>query len=301
MNKTALLILAAGMGSRYGGLKQMDGIGPNGETIIDYSVYDAIQAGFTKVVFVIREHFAEDFKQKISNKFRDSIEVIHVYQTLDTGIEHLPCPADRAKPWGTGHAMLFAKDVIQEPFAVINADDYYGQDAFIQSASFLSGLTDGNLSAMIGYALSNTLSDHGHVNRGICQLDGDHFLQAVFECEKIFKNGELIQYGNEKSGFSELFPTSVVSMNFWLFHPDIFEMLEIQFEKWLKEGLLVPKSEFYIPIGIDALINEKLLQVLVLTSQDSWHGVTYIEDKPAVEKAMLGLHKEELYPAELNF
>jgi UTP-glucose-1-phosphate uridylyltransferase len=301
MNKTTLLILAAGMGSRYGGLKQMDAVGPNGESIIDYSVYDAIQAGFKKVVFVIRKAFEEEFKQKVSNKFRDAIEVVHVYQSLDTGFKSLPCPTERNKPWGTGHAILVTRSSIQEPFAVINADDYYGQDAFIQAQSFLSGLNDGGLAAMVGYPLINTLSEHGFVNRGVCELDENYFLNHVIECEKIRTTEHGILYGDKESGKISLQPDVIVSMNFWLFHSDIFEELEQAFFAFLEQKRLINKAEFYIPSFVDEQIRSELLQVLVLSSDDSWYGVTYKEDKANVVQAMKSFHESGRYPTPLTF
>lgn len=299
MTNPTLVILAAGMGSRYGGLKQIDAVGPNGQTIIDYSVYDAIQAGFGKVVFIIREDFAEDFKNKVSNKFLDAIEVVLVYQTLDTGFDHLPCPEGRTKPWGTGHAMLAAKDYINEPFAVINADDYYGQSGFSQAYNFLIGLDEGSLSAMMGYSLIKTLSENGHVNRGVCLLDENYFLEEVIEREKIIKTNQGIFFGGEENKDAALSPDTIVSMNFWLFHQDIFEEIGHAFERFLEEKRLVEKSEFYIPIFVDELIREEMLQVLVLTSEDSWYGVTYQKDKPSVVTAMQKLHNEGRYPAKL--
>jgi len=299
MQRTTLVVLAAGMGSRYGGLKQMDGIGPDGETIIDYSIFDAIQAGFSKVVFVIREDFADDFKSRVSDKFKEAIEVVHVYQSLDTDIPELPTPVTRKKPWGTGHAILAAKDVVQEPFAAINADDYYGKDAFIQAHQFLNGLTDPALAAMVGYTLENTLSAHGHVNRGVCQMDDYYFLEEVVEREKIANQNGEISFIESNGGTSKLSAKDIVSMNFWLFHQDIFEDLATHFKAFLIEKREIPKSEFYIPSFVDQQIKNEELQVLVLISEDSWHGVTYQDDKEKVTDAMRTLHEKQVYPPTL--
>lgn len=295
---TTLLVLAAGMGSRYGGLKQMDAVGPNGETIIDYSVYDAIKAGFSKVVFVIREDFAMEFKEKVSNKFTSSIVVDHVYQSLDTGIEHLPTPAERSKPWGTGHAILTAKNAVQEPFAAINADDFYGRDAFEQAHAFLSGLPSSDLSGMIGYTLEKTLSENGTVNRGICTIDEDYFLKDVVEHEKIKRTGEVITFDESDQ---TLPADAIVSMNFWLFHPDMFEALEEKFEVFLEDKLDVPKSEFYIPTFVDEEIKADMTQALVMISQDAWYGVTYQDDKASVQAAIAALHASGEYPSPLEY
>lgn len=295
---TTLLILAAGMGSRYGGLKQMDAIGPNGETIIDYSVFDAIQAGFTKVVFVIRKDFAEDFREKVSSKFSSAIEVHHVYQSLDTGIDHLPTPTERVKPWGTGHAILAAKGVINEPFAAINADDFYGRDAFEQAQSFLSGLPSSELGGMIGYTLEKTLSENGTVNRGVCAINDDYFLVDVVEHEKIKRSGSEITFDNSDQTLSG---DAIVSMNFWLFHHDMFDALEEKFKTFLEEKLTIPKSEFYIPTFVDEEIKAEMMQALVMISQDAWYGVTYQEDKESVQQAVASLHDAGDYPSPLAF
>ena len=300
MNPT-LVILAAGMGSRYGGLKQMDGVGPNSETIMDYSVYDAIKAGFGKVVFVIREDFAADFKDKVSNKFTQAIEVVHVFQSLDSGIEGLSCPAHRVKPWGTGHALLVARDFVTEPFAVINADDYYGQDAFQQAFSFLSGLNDSSLGSMVGYPLENTLSDNGYVNRGICQMDENYFLIDVVEREKITSEDGIIGYPDKDENHVELSRDSIASMNFWLFHPGIFEDLAEGFNLFLQSHRMTPKSEFYIPFFVDACIKSETLQIVVLSSDDPWQGVTYREDAEIVRQEMKKMHQVGKYPTVLRF
>ncbi len=300
MGSTTLLILAAGMGSRYGGLKQLDAIGPNGETIIDYSVYDAIRAGFSKVVFVIRKDFEDAFRLKVSNKFANAIEVVHVFQTLETGYDELPCPENRVKPWGTGHAILAAKNTIRNPFAVINADDYYGADAFEQAHSFLQGLNDPYLGAMVGYGLSKTLSKYGHVNRGICSVDENYFLINVMEREKIEYNGDEIVY-NSDGEVKILDANAIASMNFWLFHPGIFNELEQAYKQFLVAYRTIPKSEFYIPTFVDEQIKSELLQIIVLLSEDSWYGVTYKKDKEAVMQAIKSLHTSEKYPKKLKF
>lgn len=277
----------------------MDAVGPHEETIIDYSVFDAIRAGFTKVVFVIRESFSEDFKKIVSQKFEDRIEIHHVYQSLETGIPELPCPPGREKPWGTGHAILSAKGVVTEPFAVINADDFYGAGAFDQAYNFLTGLTDPKLGGMIGYKLENTLSKNGHVNRGICELDDEHFLVGVTEREQIRKTNDRIIYGNTPDLSNELSSDEVASMNFWLLHHDVYDEIEYRFREFLEKRRTEEKSEFYIPAVIDELISEELLQVLVMKSEDNWYGVTYREDKQSVQEAIAELHQNGRYPESL--
>lgn len=298
--KPTLLILAAGMGSRYGGLKQIDPIGPEGEAIIEYSIYDAIRAGFGKVVFVIRKTFEEAFKEKFSNKFEDKIEVKYAFQEVNTpipGVEDLP---ERTKPWGTAHAVLVAHDQIQEPFAVINADDYYGVSAFEQIAEFLTKEAAPDYAGMVGYILKNTITDNGSVNRGVCQLDDKRHLTDVVERHKIKRGDDgMVTYTESDGETGELTDDTIVSMNFWGFHPSIFKEINQQFIDFAKANKENPKAEFYIPLVADTMIKAGKMQLKVLTSQDQWYGVTYREDKDMVVDAFKNLTVTGVYPSPL--
>ncbi len=299
--KATLLVLAAGMGSRYGGLKQMDAFGPNGETIIDYSIYDAINAGFTKVVFVIRESFKEAFEEAFKAKFEGKIEVEFVCQELDKLPEGLSCPEGRSKPWGTGHAVYIAKDHIDGPFAVINADDYYGQDAYNVLIDFFKaneGIEKPNY-AVVAYYLKNTLSDHGTVNRGVCYSDGSGNLDKVVECTKIQKEADgVIRYPHDDHNH-DLAEDTLVSMNMWAFYPSYFEYCETALYEFIKARGHEEKSEFYIPALIDELIQNKVLEVKLLDTTSQWFGVTYQEDKPVVISKLNTLIEEGKYPKDL--
>ena len=299
--KATLLVLAAGMGSRYGGLKQMDAFGPSGETIIDYSIYDAINAGFTKVVFVIRESFKEAFKEAFTTKFRDKIEVAFVCQELDRLPAGISCPVDRQKPWGTGHAVYVAKDHIDGPFAVINADDYYGQNAYKVLIDFFKANEGSNNTdyAVVAYYLSNTLSEHGTVNRGVCYSDGNGNLDKVVEREKIQRGTEgIIIFPHDDHSY-ELAEDTLVSMNMWAFYPSYFEYCEDALYKFIKARGEEEKSEFYIPAFIDELIQNKVLNVNILDTTSKWFGVTYQEDRPIVIDKLNKLIKEGIYPIDL--
>jgi len=296
--KPTLLILAAGMGSRYGGLKQIDPLGPNGETIIEYSIYDAIQAGFGKVVFVIRESFSDDFKARFTGKFEDKIEVAYAFQDVNTPVEGVENIPHREKPWGTMHAVLVAHDVINEPFAVINADDFYGADGFHQIADFLKNKCSENTYTMVGYVLRNTLSEHGQVSRGVCVADADNNLAKVDERTKIHWEGEKVIYHDE-AGSHEVDPNSVVSMNFWGFHPNIFEVSRHMFIDFVKENKDNPKAEFFIPLVADTLINSGEAKFPILTSSDRWYGVTYQEDRQSVVDAFQKMVDDGKYPSPL--
>jgi dTDP-glucose pyrophosphorylase len=301
-NKPSLVVLAAGMGSRYGGLKQMDAFGPNGETIIDYSIYDAIKAGFGKVVFIIREHFKEEFQTFFANKFQDQIEVEYVTQELYKLPASFTVPEGREKPWGTAHAVLMAKDVVDGPFAVINADDYYGPEAYQVLADFFAAnvLLEEEEFAVVAYKLQNTLSDHGTVNRGVCYGTGDGYLTEVIERIKIGKNekGD-ISYPNEDGSSSQLGPETLVSMNLWGFMPSYFELSEKIFKDFLKSRGEEMKSEFFIPLAIDAMINKGSKKIRILHSDAHWFGVTYQEDKPIVITKLEKLIEEDVYPKKL--
>lgn len=300
--KPTLLVLAAGMGSRYGGLKQMDEFGPNGETIIDYSIYDAINAGFGKVVFIIRESFRSDFENFFSGKFEDKIEIVYVAQDLHNLPEGYSVPEGREKPWGTGHAVWVAKDVINEPFAVINADDYYGKESYQTLVDFFNGLPEGdqNTYALIGYFLKNTLSDHGTVNRGVCASDADGNLTTIEECTKIKRDDDnFVRYPFTRTYRKHIPEDALVSMNMFGFMPSYFDYCEQYFVEFLKKEINTPKSEFYIPTLLDSLIKSNQIQVKVLSSIASWFGVTYKDDKPIVIEKLNKLIDSGAYPRKL--
>ncbi len=296
--KPTLLILAAGMGSRYGGLKQMDALGPNGETIIDFSVYDAIQSGFEKVVFVIRESFAEAFKEAFEPKLKGKIQTEYVYQELDDLPEGFSLPEGREKPWGTGHAILMAKDVINEPFAIINADDFYGREAFGQVVDFVENSPSENEYAMLGYALNNTLSEFGTVSRGVCETDDQSNLVNIVERTKIGLEGEKVFF-YEEDGKTELSGREAVSMNFWAFKPSFFTHLENQFINFLKEKGSELKSEFYFNAVADKLIKSGKATTKVINTDSIWFGVTYQEDRPMVQEKIGQLIKDGIYPSPI--
>ena len=301
--KPTLLVLAAGMGSRYGGLKQMDPMGPNGETVLDYSVYDAIRAGFGRVVFIIREDFADAFKQGVGSRFADSIEVDYVFQTLSDLPEGFSVPEGREKPWGTAHAVRAARHAVKEHFAVINADDFYGQDAYKRAAAFFDSLPQGtsNETAMVGYPLENTLSDHGHVNRGICKIDEMGFLTNVEEYLNIERENDNFVRGNALDGKRHVVPSgSLVSMNFWAFGPAFFHQLEEAFVRFLIESGDQMKSECYIPTVVDHLIHGGHAQCPVLRTTSQWFGVTYPDDKPFVVESIAKLIAAGNYPEKLS-
>ena len=298
--KPTLLILAAGMGSRYGGLKQIDPVGTSGEAIIEYSIYDAIRAGFGKVVFVIRKSIEAPFKEKFAGKFQDKIQVEYVFQELDSPVAGITEFPPREKPWGTGHAVLVAKDVIQEPFAVINADDYYGTAAYQQMADFLTGPCAADHYSMVAYTLRNTLSDAGTVNRGICATDADGYLQDVVERTKIQREADGMVYFQDDDGSKQNVPdTALVSMNFWGFHPSYFDALEKEFRKFVQENQDKPRAELYIPTVVNAQLKAAEIKLSVLPNDEQWYGVTYQEDKPIVVEAFKELHAKEVYPAPL--
>ena len=302
--KPTLLVLAAGMGSRYGGLKQMDPMGPNGETVLDYSVYDAIRAGFGRVVFIIREDFAEAFRQGVGARFADRIQVDYAFQKLDDVPEGFSIPATRTKPWGTAHAVRAARDLINEPFAVINADDFYGADAYVKAAEFLKNPRLGNTKAhyaMVGYPLINTLSDHGDVNRGICTRDDNGLLSTVEEYVKIEREADGVVRGNSLDGSRrEVCENSPVSMNFWLFSRDFYDHLEVEFAHFIKESGQLEKSENYIPTVVDALIRGGKADCSVLDTTSHWFGVTYPDDKPHVVESIRKLIAAGDYPEDLS-
>jgi UTP-glucose-1-phosphate uridylyltransferase len=300
MQKPTLLILAAGMGSRYGGIKQMDSFGPNGETLIDYSIYDAIRAGFGKIVFIIREDFASEFEKIFDNKLKDhpDVEIQYIYQEADSYLGDYKLPADRRKPWGTAHAVLCAKDAIKEPFAVINADDFYGQESFNLMGEFLQTECSAKRYAVMGYELEKTLSKHGSVSRGVCKLDNHGNLDTITERTKIYrKNGHIVYQDAGKEHV--LAPETPVSMNFWGFHPDIFALLEKRFQHFLSENLTRAKAEFLIPSVVDDYIGNNAGTVKVIPTGVQWFGVTYRDDAPAVKKSLKQLICNDVYPEKL--
>ena len=301
--KPTLLVLAAGMGSRYGSLKQMDGLGPSGEAIIDYSIYDAIRAGFGKVVFVIRHSFAEAF-QKIYNpeRFGGRIDVEFVYQELDCLPEGYTVPAFREKPWGTNHAVMMAADVIHEPFAVINSDDFYGREGFEAVADFLRGVEGmRGKYALVGYFLKNTLSDYGSVSRGVCGIDDNGCLSTVTERTSIQRKDDGKVYYAERGVDHEVSEDSVVSMNFWGFTPDYFSWSEELFKVFLQSDDVKtnPKAEFFIPYVADVLIKRNDATFKVLNCDAKWFGVTYREDRPTVVAKIGELIEQGVYPRSL--
>ncbi len=296
--KPTLLVLAAGMGSRYGSLKQMDGIGPNNEAIIDYSVYDAIRAGFGKVVFVIRHSFENEFKAIFNaERFRNAIDVNYVFQELDSLPLGFNVPSWREKPWGTNHAILMAVNSINEPFATINADDFYGQDAFMVMGRYLRDLEGKeNLYCMVSYPIMNTLSEYGAVSRGVCAVDRDDFLQSIEEYTQIVKEGDAII---DTSRNRTIDPLTPVSMNLFGFTPDYFKYSTSLFVDFLKVNGNDLKAEFYLPATVNYLINQNQIKVKVLTSDSQWFGVTYKEDRQkAIEKIKTLIDKGN-YPLKL--
>jgi dTDP-glucose pyrophosphorylase len=296
-----LLVLAAGMGSRYGGIKQLDRLGPSGETIMDYSIYDAKRAGFNKVVFVIRQDFADDFKELFIDKLKGKIEVAVAFQDINKIPEGFEYHPDRKKPWGTAHAMLMAKEFIHEPFAVINADDFYGKEAYASMAEYLKNNSpvDSFNYAMCGYRLDYTLSEFGTVSRGICKSDKDGYLVSVKEHVKIEKNseGKIVSYFDE--GQEELSSDDPVSMNFWGFTPTIFNIIEEDLKVFLQQNAMDLKSELYIPKIADNLIQRKKGKVKVLKSDAKWFGVTYQEDKAQAVANLKQLAENGEYPTNL--
>lgn len=299
--KPTLLIIAAGMGSRYGGLKQIDPVGPNGEIIIDYSMYDAVKAGFEKIIFVIRHHFEDAFKDKIGSKLDGVVETAYAYQELDSCLGDFELPADREKPWGTGHAVLIAKDVVDSPFAVINADDYYGPHSFRVMKKYLSHSSKINEDhyAMVGFILRNTLSEYGHVSRGVCDVDKEMLLKKVVERTKIKKVADGATFVDVDGTEYMLKGDEVVSMNLWGFHPSIFAHLQRQFSKFLKEHGDEEKSELFIPSVVDKLINAGQITAKVLITDDRWFGVTYDKDMVIARECINRLIEQGTYPERL--
>lgn len=298
--KPTLFILAAGMGSRYGGLKQLDGLGPNGETIMDYSVYDAVRAGFGKVVFVIRESFEKDFREIVLSKYEGIIPTEVVFQELSKVPAGTTYNPERTKPWGTNHAVMMGEDVIHEPFAVINADDFYGKESFEVMARFLESIVGkSNEYAMLGYRLKNTLSDSGTVARGICEVDENNKLTHVVERTSIIRKDGVIVFTDENGVDTPLAENAPVSMNFWGLTPDYFNYSKEMFIEFLNEKGQELKSEFYIPLVVNNLIVEGKASCEVLDTTADWFGVTYAEDRSEVVEKIKKLIEDGIYPEKL--
>ena len=300
--KPTLFVLAAGMGSRYGGLKQLDGLGPNGETIMDYSIFDAIRGGFGKIVFVIRKDFEQDFRDKVLSKYEGHIPTELVFQAITDLPEGFTCPEERVKPWGTNHAVLMGKDVINEPFAVINADDFYGADAYRVIGEYLSGLSDekGHY-CMVGYEVNKTLSENGTVSRGVCSIDDEGFLSSIVERTKIERNAEGQIVFHDLGEDETLEENTPVSMNLFGFTPDYFDHSETYFREFLADPATQAnlKAEFFIPLMVNNLIGNGTAKLKVLSTSANWFGVTYQADKPQLMAKIEELIEAGVYPRNL--
>lgn len=300
MKKPTLLVMAAGLGSRYGSLKQVDSFGPSGETIMDYSVYDAIRAGFGQVVFVIRRSIEEEFRQTILVRFQDKIAIDYVFQELDQVPEGVTVPAEREKPWGTGHAVMVAASRVHSPFAVINADDYYGAQSFQRIADYLTPLSNESTDyCLLGYQLSNTLSAHGYVSRGVCQTDSTGYLEQVTERTRIYRTdeGQVVYEENEQQ--VPLTGQETVSMNLMGFTPAVFKYFEDYFIEFIKVRGHELKSEFYLPFVMNEVIQQHVGRVKVIPTPDQWFGVTYHEDKAVAQANLKALVQQGVYPERL--
>ena len=297
--KPTLVVLAAGMGSRYGGLKQLDGLGPYGQTIMDYSIYDAVRSGFAKVVFVIRRDFEEQFRKQIVSKYQGLVPVEVVFQDHDDLPSGYSCPEDRERPWGTNHAVMAARNVVKEPFAVINSDDFYGREAFDVLARFLEQLPEESEGeyAMVAFNVGNTTSDHGEVSRGVCTVDASGKLSTVVERHHICNTPEgKVRFRDEEEKLHELEPDTPVSMNFWGFTPDYFRFSEREFRRFLDKFIKEQKREFFIPSVVDRLIRNSEAEVTVLTTDSQWFGVTFSNDRDEVSRRFAELHEQGTYP-----
>ncbi len=298
--KPTLFVLAAGMGSRYGGLKQLDGLGPNGETIMDYSIFDAIRSGFGKIVFVIRKDFEADFRDKILSKYKNHIPVDVVFQSIDSLPDGFTCPSDRVKPWGTNHAVLMGKNAIKEPFAVINADDFYGRNTFEVMAQELMRDRDrqGDY-CMVGFKVGNTMSEGGTVARGVCKVkDGNLYTVVERTAIGYNKKGEIV-FPDENGVTQKLNPNTLVSMNMWGFTPDYFDYSDTYFKEFLEENIDNPKAEYFIPSVVNRMINSGDATVRVLETSSKWFGVTYASDRDGVVEKLAQLHESGEYPDKM--
>jgi dTDP-glucose pyrophosphorylase len=296
--KPTLLILAAGMGSRYGGLKQIDQVGPSGEAIIDYSIYDAIRAGFEKVTFIIRKNIEKEFREVFEKKLRGKIETEFIFQELEMVPEGISYSSERVKPWGTAHAVWVARNHIREPFVVINADDFYGAGSYQTIADYLmqDNIVDTSNYGMVGYQVRHTLSDFGSVTRGVCEATDDDFMKAVVERTEIVKDGDIIYFNDDKEGKVSLSGDELVSMNFWGFTPAIFDQFENAFSEFIKKNAEKLKKELFIPKVINELVAGNMASVKILPSRDQWFGVTYREDKPVAVEHIRNLVEQGVYP-----
>lgn len=298
--KPTLVIMAAGMASRYGSMKQIQQFGPSGETIMDYSIYDAIAAGFGKIVFIIRKDFADDFKAIFEPKLNGKVQTEYVFQEMDAYLDGYEVPADRVKPWGTSHAILCAKEAVAEPFAVINADDFYGKDAFVKASQFLQTECKEDVYGMLGYELANTLSAHGTVSRGVAEVDGSNNLVAINERLKISRNAQGQIVNEEADGSTIDIPNDAkASMNFWCFHPSLFDFLQKEFKTFLEGNITSPKAEFLIPFSADQWVKQGQGVIKVIPTSAQWFGVTYKEDAPVVQKSLNDLVENKTYPNNL--
>lgn len=297
--KPTLLVLAAGMGTRYGGNKQLDEVGPSGETIIDYSIYDAIRAGFGKIVFVIRRDIEDQVNERFVKKLKGKIEVDYVFQEITNLPEGVKVHPERSKPWGTSHAILVTSQKIKEPFGVINADDYYGVESFRILHDFLVNDKDPNNYCIVGYKMSNTLSDHGHVNRGVCRVGSDGLLQNIVETRQIEKTPDGAMAPDEQGNMQKFTGDEIVSMNLWGFKPSCFTFLTREFRNFINEKGMDLKAELDIPTSVDKFVKSGEITIKILMSNDRWFGVTYREDKPYVVESINNMVSKGIYPAKI--
>lgn len=297
--KPTLLVLAAGMGTRYGGNKQLDEVGPSGETIIDYSIYDAIRAGFGKIVFVIRRDIEQQIKERFFERLQGKIEVDYVFQEIKNLPEGMNVSPERQKPWGTSHAILVTENKIKEPFGVINADDYYGVESFRILHDFLVSDKDPNCYCIVGYKMGNTLSDHGNVNRGVCWVDEKGLLKNIVETRQIEKTASGAQAPGSDGKMQYFTGNEVVSMNLWGFKPSCFSFLGEEFRNFINKSVMDLKSELDIPTSIDKFVKNGQITIKILMSNERWFGVTYREDKPFVVESLKKMIRNGVYPARI--
>ena len=303
MPNLALVVMAAGIGSRYGGLKQIEPVGPHGHNIIDYSVYDALMAGFDKVIFVIRDDMEDEFRLRVSKRIEPHAEVVHVFQSLAHIPEDIAIPRDRRKPWGTGHALLSCKGAVDSPFAVINADDFYGRSSYQSLSAFLAGAKDQadvyDL-CMVGFVLGNTLTEHGQVSRGICTLDEQGFLREITERTRIERTGDVVSYTADGERWEEISEASIVSLNMWGFTPGMLSELDAGFLRFLNQRAAdLMTAEYFLPELVASLLRDRRAKVKVLPTTERWLGVTYREDVPGVKQAIRDAIREGIYPEKL--